>query len=395
MKLKDRYDVLVIGAGPAGAVAAQMVARRGLEVLLVEKRQEIGSPVRCGEAIDYDMIKPYIALDDKWIVTYVDAFRVVGPSGNSVRVPPLGPTLMLDRKIYDRELVNEAIRAGAQVRAKTRVTGLIIEDDYVVGVQMVSLGQEVEVRAKITIACDGPESQVGRWAGFKTSPRLKEYYLGIQYLMGGVNLDDPRECQYHVGKDTAPGGYTWVFPKGEDKANVGIVITTTKEERGWSPQQYLDAFVERLFPDASVLGLVLGGIPVGGTLKEIVGNGIMLAGDAAHMAEPLTGGGINHAMLAGHWAAETAADAIEAGDWSKNQLQSYPKYWHKKMGGGIKAMSALRHMAINMSDQRYESLIKIANDLPLDNLSPVDVVLRVLRNDPTLLWHAKAFLFQH
>ena len=393
MKLRDEYDLLVVGGGPGGATAALVGARRGLNVLLVEKRQEIGTPVRCAEAAGYEFIEPYLPLDERWINAWIDAFRIVGPSGDSVRVPPTSPTVVLERKIFDRELVHEAVRAGAQVRAMTRVTGVIREDGCVRGATMISLGEVIAVRAKVTIAADGPESQVGRWAGLKTAPRLNEYYTAVQVLLSGIRLADPRECQYHLGQAIAPGGYAWVFPKGEDKANVGLVITAAQERQGRSALDYLNAFVERVFPAASILGLVLGGIPVGGTLKQIVDGGIMLVGDAAHQAEPVTGGGINLAMAAGDMAATVAAEAIARGDVSRQALEPYARQWHREHGRGLSAMSKARHMALKFTDERVEKLIALASELPLERMSAFDIILQVLRHDPTLLLHARAFIF--
>ncbi len=393
MNLRDEYDLLVVGGGPGGAAAALVGARQGLDVLLVEKRQEIGSLVRCAEALSNTWIEPYIAPDNRWIVAEIDAFRIFGPSGKSVRVPPTAPTVVVERKIFDRELVNEAVRAGATVHAKTHVTEVIKKNGFVRGAKMLHFGQEVTVRAKVIIAADGTESQVGRWAGLKTAPAMKDYYSGVQYLLAGVKLDDPRECQYHISHEISPSGYAWVFPKGPDKANVGLVLTGVQEKNGRYAQDYLDDFVERNFPGASILSLVVGGIPVGGTLKQIVDNGIMLVGDAAHQAEPITGGGINLAMVGGDMAATVAAEAIAKGDWSKKALQPYAKRWNKEHGRSHKAMKSLRHMALKISDERIDSLIGLADELPLEEMSTFDIILRVLRHDPALLLHARGFIF--
>ncbi len=392
MRLEAEYDLIVVGGGPGGAAAAITAARRGLSVLLIEKRQEIGTPVRCAEAIGRDQVAPFMPVDPAWIAAEIDAFRIFGPSGQSVRVPPTSPTVVVERKIFDRELVNAAVRAGATVRAMTRATGLILEEGFVRGVKMISLGREVAVRARVVIGADGPESQVGLWAGLNTMPRMADYYTAVQYLLAGIPLDDPRECQYHIGNDLAPGGYAWVFPKGPDKANVGLVITATHEKQGRSAQEYLDDFVERRFPRASVLALILGGIPVGGTVRELVGNGVMLVGDAAHQAEPVTGGGINLAMFAGQMAADVAADAIAAGDWSKKALEDYPRRWHREHGRSIKAMATLRHSVLKFPDERYDRLVALAADLPLEEMSAFDIILRVLRHDPGLLLAAREFI---
>jgi len=309
-----------------------------------------------------------------------------------VRVPPTSPTLVVERKIFDRELVNAAVRAGATTRAMTRATGLIIEDGFVRGVKMISLGRETEVRARVVIGADGPESQVGLWAGLSTMPRMADYYTGFEYLLAGVPLDDPRECQYHIGTELAPGGYGWVFPKGPDKANVGLVITATQVKDSRSAQDYLDAFVERRFPGASILAVMLGGIPVGGTVKDLVGDGVMLVGDAAHQAEPITGGGINLAMFAGEIAASVAAEAIAAGDWSKKALEAYPRRWHREHGRGIKAMATVRRSVLKFTDERFDRLVAVAAGLPVEEMSAFDIILRVLRHDPGLLLAAREFI---
>jgi len=392
MKLQAEYDAIVVGGGPGGAAAALTAARRGLSVLLIEKRQEIGTPVRCAEAIGRDQVTPFIPLDPAWIAAEIDAFRIFGPSGRSVRVPPTSPTLVVERKIFDRELVNAAVRAGATARAMTRATGLIIEDGFVRGVKMISLGRETEVRARVVIGADGPESQVGLWAGLSTMPRMADYYTGFEYLLAGVPLDDPRECQYHIGTELAPGGYGWVFPKGPDKANVGLVITATQVKDSRSAQDYLDAFVERRFPGASILAVMLGGIPVGGTVKDLVGDGVMLVGDAAHQAEPITGGGINLAMFAGEIAASVAAEAIAAGDWSKKALEAYPRRWHREHGRGIKAMATVRRSVLKFTDERFDRLVAVAAGLPVEEMSAFDIILRVLRHDPGLLLAAREFI---
>jgi len=392
MKLQAEYDAIVVGGGPGGAAAALTAARRGLSVLLIEKRQEIGTPVRCAEAIGRDQVTPFIPLDPAWIAAEIDAFRIFGPSGRSVRVPPTSPTLVVERKIFDRELVNAAVRAGATTRAMTRATGLIIEDGFVRGVKMISLGRETEVRARVVIGADGPESQVGLWAGLSTMPRMADYYTGFEYLLAGVPLDDPRECQYHIGTELAPGGYGWVFPKGPDKANVGLVITATQVKDSRSAQDYLDAFVERRFPGASILAVMLGGIPVGGTVKDLVGDGVMLVGDAAHQAEPITGGGINLAMFAGEIAASVAAEAIAAGDWSKKALEAYPRRWHREHGRGIKAMATVRRSVLKFTDERFDRLVAVAAGLPVEEMSAFDIILRVLRHDPGLLLAAREFI---
>ena len=110
--MKTEYDVVVIGAGPAGSVAAQTCAQAGLRVLLVEKRQEIGSPVRCAEAVGKETVAEFIPLDAKGIAAQVDHFSLTSSQNDTIHFPPLETTLVLERKLFDRELAHAAARAG-------------------------------------------------------------------------------------------------------------------------------------------------------------------------------------------------------------------------------------------------------------------------------------------
>src|SRR5512141_2996625 len=123
--MKPAYDVIVIGAGPAGSIAARTTAQAGLSTLLIEKRQEIGSPVRCAEAVGRETVKTFIPLDPRWIAAEIDTFSVSNSQGDCVVMPPEERTLVLERKIFDRELAHSAADAGAEVMVKTRATGLV------------------------------------------------------------------------------------------------------------------------------------------------------------------------------------------------------------------------------------------------------------------------------
>lgn len=159
--MKDKYDVLVIGAGPAGSIAAKTAAEKGLDVLLIEKRQEIGDPVRCAEGVNKECLKKHVEIDKRWICADL--------KGSCIFSPPDGTKIemaeeisggevgyVLERKVFDRALAEHAATAGgAEVRVKTRATGLIIEDDFVKGARLMHLGKEYEVRASIVIGADG------------------------------------------------------------------------------------------------------------------------------------------------------------------------------------------------------------------------------------------------
>ena len=134
--MKTEYDVVVIGAGPAGSIAARTCAQAGLRVLLAEKRQEIGSPVRCAEAAGKDTVAEFIPLDPQWIAAEVDHFSLTSSVRDTIHFPPLESTLVLERKIFDRELAHSAAQAGAEVIVKARAAGFIKNGAGLEGVKL-------------------------------------------------------------------------------------------------------------------------------------------------------------------------------------------------------------------------------------------------------------------
>ncbi len=361
-------------------------------MLLVEKRQEIGAPVRCAEAIGADLSRPFIEPDPRWIDARVDFFAIHNSQGVGVKVPPAEPTLVVNRKVFDYQLALLAARAGAEVRTSTAATGLVIEDGAVCGVRLDALGKAEVVCAKLVVAADGTESQVARWAGLKSVPPLADYYLGIEYLLAGVGGKiDPHVCEYHLNQSLAPGGYLWVFPKGEDVANVGLVISGDRASQECA-LSYLEQFVASHFAEASVLAVIAGGIPVTGALKKMVAGGLVVVGDAAHQADPLTAGGINLGMIAAGMAMSVAVPAVQSGDVSAGRLARYADLWQQQFGKMHAALYKIRKMLCRMDPARLDALVRRASELPLDRMSLGQIVLTLLKNDPLLLFEARSLI---
>jgi digeranylgeranylglycerophospholipid reductase len=356
------YDLVVIGAGPGGSMAAKVAAETGLSVLLLEKRQEIGSPVRCAEGVPHDPFVSFIEPDRHWIAAEVDNAEITVITGDE-RVTTRGGGgrgYILERRVFDRVLAEQAGIAGAEVRVKTAAVGLNIEDNRVRGVRVRGdfLGgdEETEIQSKIIIAADGVESQVGRWAGLDLQLPLEDTMVCAQYLLAGIEVD-PTCTSYVIGFDIAPGGYAWVFPKGDGVANVGLGVQAdiwqswkvggTASEHNLSADGvlgFLTRFIESdpRLERGSPVTLVTGNVPVGISPNRIVTDGLMVIGDAARQVDPLTGGGIVNAMTAGRLAAMVAGEAIAAGDTSRGFLSRYVERWDGSIGRKLKRNHRLR-----------------------------------------------------
>jgi digeranylgeranylglycerophospholipid reductase len=333
-RLHSRYDVVVVGGGPGGSMAAWTASELGLSVLLLEKRQEIGSPVRCAEGVPHRSLAEFLEPDPACISSRVKRAQIVALAQGQVVCRWEGSGglgYVLERRVFDRVLAERAAQAGAEIRVKTAVTGILRENGAVHGVIAEWQGQRVEIEAAVVIGADGVESRVGTWAGLETQLPLADTMTCAQYLLAGIDWD-PACLGYWIDEAIAPGGYAWVFPKGEGRANVGLGIQADLSDV--AALTYLNRFVERerTLAAGSPVTLVAGNVPVALPCRHLVASGLILVGDAARQVDPLTGGGIINAMTAGRLAAEVAAEALELGDISAAGLIAYHQQAERAIG---------------------------------------------------------------
>ena len=327
--MKQDYDVIVVGAGPAGSTAARYAAAGGASVLMLEKDRDVGYPVRCGEAVSHEGVIQFIEPNPKWIASTVTKFRLVAPNGKSV-VPRLdGTGYVLERRIFDYEVAKLAANEGAEVVTKAYVYDLLKNDDGgVVGVRALIKDVKVDIRCKVVVAADGVESRVGKWAGIDTTCHIRDMESCAQMTISGIDVE-PDVLDFYFGDEVSPGGYLWVFPKGKDTANVGLGLSV--EEAKKKPAiKFLHEFMEKKFPRAAILTHIAGGVPCAKTCDRIVANNVILVGDAAHQVNPVSGGGIISGMIGGMIGGEVAAEAVASGDLA--HLIQYEKRWQKRLG---------------------------------------------------------------
>ncbi len=358
---KQRYDLIVVGAGPAGSMCAWKAAEAGMSVLLLEKDREIGMPVRCGEGTSLKELTRFLPIDERWVSHRTKYLKMVAPDGTKVLVNTDDLGGILDRRLFDAELARRAGEAGAEIWTRAYVCGLEISNGTVTGVRMVRQGRELSIASRIVVGADGVESRVGRMAGIKTHVAPKDMDVCYQMTLANVDVDQ-ESCEMYFGSKIAPGGYGWIFPKGNRTANVGMGISGDNGRNG-SARKYFWQFIAKHFDQYTVLNEVAGGVPCAPTLKQITAPGLMLVGDAARQVNPLTGGGIISAMTAGQIAGEVAAEAIRAGDVSREGLKAYPARWDKAGGKEHRVLYRIKRAAFRLSDRSLNrtaySLVKL------------------------------------
>ena len=377
-------DVLVVGGGPAGCVAAWQAAAEGArDVLLVERDRAIGAPVRCAEGVGAAGLREFLDPDGApWVSRRITKVIFWSPDGSEVVLAGGDVGYVLDRTRFEPALAEQATRAGAEVRISTEAVRLARED----GRWRVTLrgprGDETWT-AKVVIGADGVESMVGRWAGLDTRVAARDMESCAQYVVANIEFD-PDAIYMHFGPSVAPGGYAWIFPKGVGVANVGLGVVALRSD-GRSAQQYLDAYMARHFPRGTVTGMTVGGVISGVTVKRTVSDGLLLAGDAAHMINPMSGAGIITGMKAGRLAGRHAARALREGDTSAANLQAYHDDWMRLLGDAHRLYYKLKETINKLDDEFFNRLARTCNDIPMPKRTLGRVVASALVHHPALL----------
>jgi len=392
------FDVAVVGCGPAGGLLAGRLARDGLDVVVLEKRPMVGVPVRCGEATgSRDEVSNFIPVDERWVTGDINAAKMIAPDGTCAKKQLPGVGIMIRRDLFDQALADQAAGWGADVRTHHEVTGLITRGERVCGVKARDHTTKTpyDIRAKITVGSDGVESFVGRWANLTKHLRPRQIHSGIEYILEGDGF--PRDTiELHLTTEYAPGGYAWVFPKGDGRASVGLGVHPSKAKNG-TAREYLDRFIRDRYPNARVGKLVAGGISGTKPLKTMVGEGVLLAGEAARHNNPFSGGGIMNALEGAEEAHKVLVDAFSSGDTSKEFLRRYDKAWHDRNGYMIQRFAMLRELFFLLDDKQLNALVKglaqFVSARPGRITDYAEVFGTVFRMTPGILWKAQKMLW--
>jgi geranylgeranyl reductase family protein len=307
-----KCDILIVGAGPAGSSAAAEAVKSGANVLVVERRKKIGVPIRCAEYIPAQL-KGEVNLGSKYIVQRIKGIRTHLPDGSKHEIKAPGYTI--NRDVFDQSLATHAEIKGAKILKQVMVIGKERKE------VLIRLKEEtiIRVKTKVIIGADGPNSTVGKWIG-SINKNL------IPAIQTRILLTEPIEfSEFYFNKDFF-GGYGWLFPKG-NYANVGVAKKMRDTSR-MSLSETLKKFLDYLIAQGKIIpswsGFSGGWVPAE-KARIIAKENMLLAGDAAGHAHPVTGAGIAFAVIGGKMAGKWAACAVKENDLSV--LSEYEKEW--------------------------------------------------------------------
>ncbi|MFA6530382.1 MAG: NAD(P)/FAD-dependent oxidoreductase [Candidatus Micrarchaeia archaeon] len=392
------HDIIVIGGGPSGSTFSRIAAQAGLDVLVVDKRKEIGYPVRCGEGLGArEIIREGLELPKQVYSTPIQGAKVVAPNGKSiVWKDEETKGWVLERKMFDKWLAELAVAKGAEFHVYTRALDYLKKDGKINGVVLSHGGREpYEVTAPLVISAEGMEAIMARKAGFKTVHNPYDVDTCYEYEM--KPYDHENLIELYFGNQIAPRGYVWIFPKADKKANVGIgiggtVLNGTKRGnmKGSDPKILLDQFIknDKQLREASTLLDFGGVISVGSPIDEFVKDNIMVIGTGAKQVDPIHGGGIAIAMETAIIAANTAIKAFEKKDFSKATLYEYEKIWRDGLGKKMNKRLMLRKVMEKVSDDDLNYIFNAITDQDLNQVMKgqfAGPVAKVLAGRPQLL----------
>ncbi len=340
------YDVVVVGAGPAGAIAARYAAQNGVSTLLIEEHASIGSPVQCTGLISTAALKECETGEGNFVLNKMRGAFVYAPNCEELRIEGKDvKAYVIDRKIFDRALVKCSLDAGVDLLLKTRFVSL--EKGKIL---VISNGEKKEIHADVVIGADGIQSNVGRAAGL---PRCEKFLSGIQFE-APYNAKDPEFVEIFTGNDIAPGFFAWAVPFN-GYARIGLA-----KNPGLPARHYLENLLKHPVIASRHRGsrteFVLGGIPLG-LPKRTVTDSVMLVGDAAGQVKPTSGGGIYMGAVCAKIAGEVAARASR----KETEPEEYEKRWRNAVGRELAIGMRIHNSLGKLSDENLNEFIAFLN----------------------------------
>ncbi|MDI6798387.1 MAG: NAD(P)/FAD-dependent oxidoreductase [Candidatus Aenigmarchaeota archaeon] len=376
-----KYDVVVVGAGSAGCMAAYTSAKKGFKVCLIDakSKEKVGDKI-CGNALGFHHLDRIdLKIPNEVITNKINGVIIYSPSLYFWDVP-LGDYVggMLDRVAFGQYLLDLAISAGAELKEKTIVDEAIVKEDFVKGVKT-RFGEEIY--AEIVIDASGLKSLIRRKLpaslGIET---VEEKDVNLAYREIRKVRHELEKCEMYLDPDKFPGGYAWLFPQSDDSVNVGLGVQKVEGFPDPKVRLYETVLKKDMFKGSEVLevnGIKQAGrmdVPTRRPLASLVRNGIIFAGEAGSVVNPITGGGNGPAIVTGKFAGDTACEALEEGDTSEGALWSYNlRHYTERDGFGLRysRLDAFRFLlqSVTPKDLDYAMKRRIIKEDDLITLS--------------------------
>ena len=373
--IKPEYDVLVIGAGPAGLKTANAISEQGYSVVVIEEHPSIGWPVQCSGLVTPRVKHIENINDDKIILSEIFGATIYSATGKKLELTSKSPkAIVLDRLYFDRYLGKLAVKSGVELHLNTVFVNAKRENKKIISEIRTTESnplnrdwKKIKIKSKILVGADGPFSRVATVFGF-SAVKEKIPGLEIETTNGKVaHANNKRNVSIYLGNEYAPGFFGWTIPTD---TRVKIGLCTVSEAPHKVKYYFQKLFTHPGFtcnsqPTTNYLRqatqYISGTIPIGYREKTVTDN-VLLVGDAAGQVKPLSGGGIYTSLVCAQYCAETVIEALEKKDYSYQLLKNYENKWHKKFGYEFKRALRLRKIFKNLRDKDIDRIITYLNN---------------------------------
>jgi geranylgeranyl reductase family protein len=365
-------DVVVIGAGPAGASAARTLAGRGHDVLILEEHGAVGAPIHCTGLLGLEAFDEF-QLPREIMLGMAESARFWGAAGQSITVrSDRVSACVVDRQALDVWLVAAARSAGAEVRTGVRAERVAVDDD---GVVISCEGGEQGIRARAVVLACGANYRFHKTLGLGTPS------VFLQSAQVETPFPENTDVEIQFGREVAPSGFAWLVPvrRGDSWcARIGLMTETRSRERF---RAFIGLLAARAGVDATTLPeprlKMLPLAPVARTYADRV----LAVGDAAGLVKPTTGGGIYYGLISGQLAGDALAKGLSRDRLAASDLRAYETRWRRRLGHEIRIGLAFRKVAARLSDESIDSLIELAK---------VNGIVPLLQRTASFNWHSTA-----
>lgn len=356
------FDAIIVGAGPIGSTVANVIAKGGYEVLILEEHSQVGLPQHCAGKVSVNAVKE-LSLPNTGILQGVRGATFYSPDMNSLSVERSDVQAhILDREVLDRWLSEKAVDAGATLLTDARVIDASM-GSHGVNVRFKHGGEVQCLTTRIVVGADGASSSIAQHLGLYSKKR-SAVRVAIQREM--INLRHVRSgfVEVYLGGIYAPGFFAWIVPTGETSAKVGLGVES-------SQSKYLLNYLEGFITSHPIASKKLEGgicirqtahiIPTGGTLHQTVSDGVLIVGDAAGQVKSTTGGGLYYGMVCAEIAGQIVSKAlVSTGDiLRKNVLMEYQSRWQERFGKEIEMSVKARLVLDSLTDDELNYLFSL------------------------------------
>jgi geranylgeranyl reductase family protein len=382
--LRDKYDIVIIGAGPAGLSAGlHVLPRKDISVLLLDKTMPWEKSMPCAEGVGKLGFEEAVPVKKEWIRQEIKKACFHAPDNGTIEYIDKNGGYIIDRSLMQADIASQLSNNGIECFFNTKVTGISVPEKNS-SCRVITLNNQKEIRARVIIDASGPTNGFGKSEKITWKPEDLEPALFVH--VEDIKLESDT-IHIYAGSQIAPGGYAWVFPRGTNAANIGIVIGR-KSLATTSLPNLLSNFLSTRFPEVKIVHRFAGPIPCSFEKGPIALPGLLKTGDAASTINPISRAGISEALLSGGLAGDHALRMIATTDPKvlKKICKSYETEWNIRRGNRHKKLARVKNALLTVPDEDYNKGAALLSNTPLEKMTMLKIFRASLGRFPRLVW---------